>query len=68
MIHFTLDSDKPLFEQGDPARYFWVLVTGKLEVLVNGNRVNLIGPGGGFGELALMHDTPRTASIKSVRK
>ena len=65
MVYFTLASGKPLFEQGNPGRYFFVLVTGKLEVLVNGNRVNYISPEEGFGELALIHDTPRTATIKS---
>jgi len=42
-----------LFEQGQPAKNFFVLLSGKLEVLVNGNRVNVIEPGTGFGELAL---------------
>ena len=68
MVYFTLAAGKPLFEQGNPGRYFFVLVTGKLEVQVNGNRVNIIGPEEGFGELALIHDTPRTATIKSTEK
>ena len=68
MVYFTLAEGKPLFEQGDPGRYFFVLVTGKLEVRVNGNRVNIIMPEEGFGELALLHDTPRSASIISTER
>jgi cGMP-dependent protein kinase len=45
-----------------------VLSTGKLEVLVNGQRVNILEPGAGFGELALLHDTPRTASVVALEK
>jgi len=45
-----------------------VLISGKLEVLVNGQRVNLLGPGAGFGELALLHDTPRTATVTAIEK
>jgi cGMP-dependent protein kinase len=57
-----------LFEQSQPARYFFVLVTGKMEVLVNTKRVNLVDIGSGFGELALLHDTPRSATIKSIER
>lgn len=57
-----------LFEQGQPAKNFFVLVSGKLEVQVNGNQVNLLEPGSGFGELALLHDTNRSASIIALEK
>ena len=43
-----------------------MLHSGSLEVLVNGNRVNLLEPGMGFGELALLHDTNRSASIVTL--
>jgi cGMP-dependent protein kinase len=68
MKHFELGGGKVLFEQNEPAKYFFVLVTGKLEVLVNGNQVNFVNPGEGFGELALLHDTPRSATIRSVER
>ena len=42
------------------------MVTGKLEVLVNGKRVNIVEIGSGFGELALLQDTPRTATIRAI--
>jgi cGMP-dependent protein kinase len=68
MQHFELSSGKVLFEQNEPAKYFFVLVTGKLEVAVNGKRVNYVNPGEGFGELALLHDTPRSATIRSIER
>lgn len=63
MKYFELQAGRILFEQNQPARYFFVLITGNLDVLVNGKRVNLVKPGQGFGELALLQDTPRTATI-----
>jgi CRP-like cAMP-binding protein len=53
----------PLFLQGEPAKNFYVLMSGSMEVIVNENVVNVISPGEGFGELALLHDTPRSATI-----
>ena len=33
-----------------------------------GNKVNTIGPGGSFGELALMYNAPRAATVVSTEK
>jgi CRP-like cAMP-binding protein len=38
-------------------------MSGHMQVIVNGNSVNTIEPGDGFGELALLHDSLRTATI-----
>ena len=68
MKFYTIEAKQMLFEQGQPAKNFFVLLSGRLEVLVNGNRVNVIEPGMGFGELALLHDTNRSASIVTLEK
>jgi CRP-like cAMP-binding protein len=56
----------PLFLQGEPGKNFYVLMSGSMEVIVNENVVNVISPGEGFGELALLHDTPRSATIQAT--
>jgi CRP-like cAMP-binding protein len=44
----------------------WYLVErGELEVLIGGYLVNELARGDGFGELALMRDTPRTATVRA---
>jgi len=45
----------------------WYLVrTGTLEVIIDGFVVQRIGPGASFGELALLRDAPRTATVRAV--
>lgn len=68
MKHYSMMGKETVFEQGFPGSLFFVVCTGKLEVSVNGKRVNVLGPGDSFGELALLHDSPRSASVKTLEK
>jgi CRP-like cAMP-binding protein len=52
-------------EQGDPASDFYIVVDGDAEVLAGGRTLAMLGPGGSFGEIALMQDVPRTAMIRA---
>jgi MFS family permease len=53
-----------VIRQGDPGRQYYVVAEGALVVTVDGvRRPSLLGPGDGFGEIALLHAIPRTASI-----
>jgi cGMP-dependent protein kinase len=62
MVH----SGDLIIQQGDPGNKFYVLEEGASEVLVDGNVVGAIGPGGAFGELALMYNCPRAATIRAT--
>lgn len=61
-----------VIRQGDQGDHFYVVDTGQLEVLVavNGSptpiRYGFLGPGMGFGELALLCNMPRAATIRAV--
>jgi CRP-like cAMP-binding protein len=45
----------------------WYLVrTGELAVLIDGFEVQRIGPGASFGELGLLRDAPRTATVRAL--
>lgn len=52
-----------IIRQGDDGDNFYVVDSGKFSVQVDGVEVVQIGPGGSFGELALMYNTKRSASV-----
>ena len=58
-----VDAGEPLVEQGTTGDKFYVLEYGVLNVVINGDTVNQIAPGTATGELALIHNCPRTASL-----
>ncbi|RKS67950.1 Cyclic nucleotide-binding domain-containing protein [Motilibacter peucedani] len=49
--------------QGEAGSSYWVVEAGTLSVLVDGAEVGRLGPGDAFGEIALLRDVPRTASV-----
>jgi MFS family permease len=50
-------------EQGDR---WYVIVAGRAEVVVNGFVTRSLAPGDSFGEIALLHDVPRTATVRAL--
>ncbi|KAF4000312.1 Cyclic nucleotide-binding domain family protein [Saccharomyces cerevisiae] len=52
-----------IIKQGDQGDYFYVVEKGTVDFYVNDNKVNSSGPGSSFGELALMYNSPRAATV-----
>jgi CRP-like cAMP-binding protein len=60
-----LPKGKLLVEEGRIGLEFFLIVEGKASVIRNGRKVATLGPGGYFGELALLDRRPRSASVVS---
>jgi CRP-like cAMP-binding protein len=60
----TLPAGTVVIRQGDEhGMGFFVVVEGDLVATVDGQEVNRLGPGSYFGEIALISDRVRTASV-----
>jgi CRP-like cAMP-binding protein len=61
-----LREGKVLTRQGGPGREFFVLLEGSVEVARDGNRINALGAGDFFGEMGLISQKPRNATITTT--
>lgn len=52
-----------IVKEGEQAVAFYVIVSGRVEIRKSGELLNTIGPGGSFGEMALLDGYPRVASV-----
>jgi CRP-like cAMP-binding protein len=61
----TIDvpSGRELIRQGEAGREFLLVVNGEAEVTRDGEVIAVRGPGSFFGEMALLLDRPRNASV-----
>jgi putative peptide zinc metalloprotease protein len=55
-----------LMTQGEPGDAFYVIASGRLEVVQDGAVVREPGPGDHVGEVALLTDAPRNATVRAV--
>jgi CRP-like cAMP-binding protein len=58
-----LREGKEMTKQGSRGREFFVLLEGDAEVKKDGRRINRLKGGDFFGEIALVSDVPRTATV-----
>ncbi len=57
---------KTLIKEGAPGREFFVLIDGNVEVSRGGRKIDTAGPGDFFGEMALLTEQPRNATVTTT--
>jgi hypothetical protein len=55
-----------VFSQGDAGDHYFVIESGEADVIGDGATVATLGPGMGFGEIALLRRTRRTATVRAT--
>ena len=58
-----LHEGKEMTREGEPGREFFVLLEGTADVRKKSRKVNALGTGDFFGEIALVSREPRTATV-----
>jgi CRP/FNR family transcriptional regulator, cyclic AMP receptor protein len=56
-----------LFARGDEAHQAFVIVEGELEIVVNDIVIDVANEGGIVGEMALIDDAPRSATVRATK-
>ncbi len=63
MTPVRVQAGQALMREGEPGETFVVVESGQVEVSVGGVPLQRLGPGSGFGEIALLRRSPRTATV-----
>ncbi|MCW5829685.1 MAG: cyclic nucleotide-binding domain-containing protein [Deltaproteobacteria bacterium] len=62
----TYEAGQTVFEAGDPGDALYLIVHGKVRVYLGGNDLAELGPGECFGEMAILDNAMRSASVAAT--
>jgi hypothetical protein len=66
LLPSTFGAGEELIREGDPGDRYYLIERGRVVVTQGGQPVREEGPGDSFGEIALLRDVPRTASVRAL--
>ncbi|MBI4493512.1 MAG: cyclic nucleotide-binding domain-containing protein [Chloroflexi bacterium] len=66
LVPLSVAAGEAIVRQGKPGDRFYVVRAGAVEVVRDGEVLATLGPGEAFGEIALLLNVPRTATVRAL--
>jgi hypothetical protein len=65
MLPLHVEAGREIVREGEAGDRFYVIASGEVEIVTHGEVINHEGPGEFFGEISLLRDVPRTATVRA---
>ncbi|CAD8129448.1 unnamed protein product [Paramecium sonneborni] len=66
MFYCTVKDQQMVFKQGDKASLYFIIDSGRCEVIINNNKKKILQSGQSFGELEILYNVPQSTSVKAL--